>query len=370
MIIKNLHYFYLIFLILLIFFFFIFNLKFELKFKPREKAEKYIQFECTQTDVCGGWADRLKGILSTYAFSLITKRKFLIKMTKSCDLKNVLEPNEINWDYSQLSDKIINSSLVLNYNWNFALLKKFSREKILLSDYTAKNLISIKAYFMFSDSLSDNPYLANKIWQFGYKLSEFKIAYQIRSWYKKLFKLNKRLQIKHDLYLKKLKPSKKTKIICAQVRMGDPGHVGQTDKNASLDFWHFINNTFLNTSDKFSIFVTSDRENVKFEAKNFFPFQNVVFTDNSSLHVEKLKSQNGCNEFEKVILDFHLMQHCDIGVVSHSGFGIMSMWNRKDPFKDFYIYTKKDQVMFKKNYWNRKNLVFIKYNNLSSIFFT
>ncbi|RMZ93834.1 hypothetical protein BpHYR1_013353, partial [Brachionus plicatilis] len=141
----------------------------------------------------------------------------------------------------------------------------------------------------------------------------------------------------------KLKPSNKTKVICAQVRMGDPGHVGQAEQNASMNFWYFINNTFLNSSENYSIFVTADREEVKLEARNFFRLHNVVYNERSSFHVEKKTEKDGCNSLENVIFDFHLMQHCDIGVVSHSGFGIMSMWNRPDPFKDLYVYTKENQ---------------------------
>lgn len=332
--------------------------------------EKYIQFQCTDEDICGGWADRLKGLLSTYAFSLITNRTFLIKMTKNCNLKNVLEPNVINWDHSTIKVKKIKLSKIVNFGWNFDLYKKFKTEKFLLKDLENYTLVSLKAAFMFSDAISENPYFKKTIQLLGYKQHEFQLPYLLRNWYKKLFKLNKRLQLKHDKFLKKMKPSKDTKLICAQVRMGDHGHAGETDKNSPMLYWNFINKTFINSSEKYSIFVTSDRNHVKFEAKKFFSPINVVFNINSSLHIEKkMNGLNGCFELEMVILDFHLMQYCDAAVVGHSGFGIMAMWNRPDPFKDVYVYTNPDLVNFRKNYWNRKNLTFVKYHNISSIYF-
>lgn len=46
--------------------------------------DKYVIYECTNENLCGGWGDRLKGIMSSYAWSLITNRKFLIKHTRPC----------------------------------------------------------------------------------------------------------------------------------------------------------------------------------------------------------------------------------------------------------------------------------------------
>lgn len=340
----------------------------------REKLnieDNFIQYECNENDICGGWADRLKGIMSTFAFSLITKRKFLIKMNKNCDLKNVLEPNEVNWNHELISLEGVKSKKTLKYAWNYNLNKKFKSEKKILSNYTNQKLLIIKSGFMFSDSLSENPNLKETIEKLGYSQSSFKIAYLFREWYKKLFKLNSRLQKKLDSFMKKIRPYPNSKIICAQVRIGDPGHIGLTDSNASTSFWYFINETFLQTnlSNRFSIYITSDREYVKEEGKKFFAGQNVFYIQNSSSHVEVKSKDNGCKNFENVIFDFHLMQYCDIGVVSHSGFGILSMWNRPEPFKDLYVYTKNDQLKFRNAYWNRKNLTFVKYSNLSDIYF-
>jgi len=96
--------------------------------------------------------------------------------------------------------------------------------------------------------------------------------------------------------------------------MGDPGHVGESDENMGIKFWTFINNTFLKnkSSNNYSIFVTSDRENFKKEAKLFFVNNKVFYTDNSSVHVESKSSK--CDNLVKVIFDFHLMQNYDIGV--------------------------------------------------------
>ena len=43
-------------------------------------------------------ADRLKGIMSAYAWSLISGRELVLDVTKPCHLTNFLLPNKIQWN--------------------------------------------------------------------------------------------------------------------------------------------------------------------------------------------------------------------------------------------------------------------------------
>lgn len=335
-------------------------------------SKKFIQFECLEKDLCGGWADRLKGILSTYAFSLILNRTFLIRINKGCDIVKVLLPNKINWNkLNQLPNGTI-STVLLNYKWKYSAVIKYRNEKDILKKYSNTVLIRIKSGFMFSDFLSQNPHYKQYINGLGYHHSKFKIIYQLRKWYNELFKLNQKLNIKYENFLTKMKPANK-KLICVQIRVGDRNHVTESGPEIIQDFWEFVNTKFLKSrkymNTNFSIYVTADREYVKKESKNRFPNHQVFYIQDSSVHVEKQIYRNKCQDMENVILDFHLMQNCDIGVVSHSGFGIMSMWNRPQPLKNVYVYTKKDKHDIVNNYYTRKNLTFVKYSKLNDIFF-
>ncbi|RNA22600.1 hypothetical protein BpHYR1_005040 [Brachionus plicatilis] len=334
------------------------------------KGEYSIQYECLQSDLCGGWADRLKGILSTYAFSLITNRKFVIKITKNCDLESILVPNKIDWKYDKSEKYQANETKVLSYRWNFNLNQVFRKEKNLFSEYKNVSLLIIKAGFMFSEPIAENVFLKSKVEKLGYNQSRFKIVYQFHNWYKELFQLNAEMQKKYEIFTKKIKPDGDTKLICAQIRMGDPGSQSELSKTVSLEFWNFIQNNFLindNNSSRYVIYVTSDREEVKKEAKKFFTKNQVFYMDKSSDHVDL---SSNCKNTANVILDFHVMQNCDIGIVSHSGFGILGLWNRPNPFENLFVYTNKNQSDLKKSYWNRRNMFFKKYTNLDDIFFT
>ncbi len=69
--------------------FFLLLISKKLKIFENEKKVKlnnnnrYIVYECIEgMGLCGGWGDRLKGIYSAYAWSLLSKRKFYININK------------------------------------------------------------------------------------------------------------------------------------------------------------------------------------------------------------------------------------------------------------------------------------------------
>ncbi|RNA02078.1 hypothetical protein BpHYR1_038632 [Brachionus plicatilis] len=336
---------------------------------------KFIQYECTKpSEICGGWGDRLKGILSTYAISMILDRKFTIKMTRNCDLKKIMEPNEINWDYEQVPQKI--GSKEINIGWDRSYYDTFKKDISLFTKKKNTPLIKVKAKIQFANVLRENQNLKPKIESLGYKVDQFHIVYSLHKWYNQLFKLNKESQKKYEWYMGRLKPNKKTKLICVQIRTGDPDLAERRDYYTRKEYWRFINKKFLNSknSGSYKIFVTSDYERVKEEAQSYFPNNEVIYNKNSSFHIEK-QGDNDCGGFESVVFDFHIMQNCDIGVISHSGYGLLALLNRPEPFKELYVYSKEHKHL-KITYNNDtsyfspwKNLTWIKYSKLGDILF-
>lgn len=74
---------------------------FEEKGSKSQDDKRYIMYRCEQKldrDYCGGIGDRLKGILSTYLWSLLTNRTFVVKITRPCNIINLMEPNLVNWN--------------------------------------------------------------------------------------------------------------------------------------------------------------------------------------------------------------------------------------------------------------------------------
>jgi len=72
--------------------------------------------------------------------------------------------------------------------------------------------------------------------------------------------------------------------------------------------------------------------------------------------------QNECKKISELFLDFHVLGKCDMGLISHSGFGIVGILNRenKSDSDNFYIFT--NPVEKKKDYWSMENLAFHQFN--------
>jgi hypothetical protein len=318
-----------------------------------ENKNKYIRYECKRP-FCGGWADRLRGLMSAYIWAIFTKREFLIDMDYPCSLSLMLEPNFVKWNkpikcYDYFNNTIINqkepfTSVRLDKvsNKNFYLLL---RDIDIFEYYKEANLITIRNNLDWIYAFSFNKHLNHSIYEFGYKPSNFRLYYFFRKFYNNLFKLTPKLQESYEKFIKQAKPDNQTKLICAQVRIGGirPNVAFDqqfTSRNNSKLFWKFIRENFLNINpkQKYKIFITTDTESVEEESIQEFGRNNVVKIDGPFVHIDREEVGNisDCSKIEKIILDFHAIQLCDSVVISQSGFGRLGISNRIDPTKDLW----------------------------------
>ena len=79
---------------------------------------KWLIYECKNH--CGGWADRLKGIMSVYALSLLTQRHFLIDITTPCNFSQLFVPNLVDWSIRSSSPNRISHINCMNQRDNSA----------------------------------------------------------------------------------------------------------------------------------------------------------------------------------------------------------------------------------------------------------
>ncbi|CAF3902742.1 unnamed protein product, partial [Adineta steineri] len=63
-------------------------------FKTNDLSDNTMIYSCQS--FCGGWGDRLRGILSVYILALLTNRHFMIDMNYPCEILKVLQPNVVN----------------------------------------------------------------------------------------------------------------------------------------------------------------------------------------------------------------------------------------------------------------------------------
>ena len=114
--------------------------------------------------------------------------------------------------------------------------------------------ITIRNNLEWIEPLSKNKIYKEKIKELGYTERNFKIQFLFKNWYSEIFKLNKRLNEKYLKFLKKAKPSNKTKLICAQVRVGDAGGTQFMKRENLIIYWNYIRTNFIKNLTDYRIF--------------------------------------------------------------------------------------------------------------------
>ena len=156
---------------------FLVNFKF---LKKKEPNTKFVKYMCSN-GMCGGWADRIEGIFSTYAFSLLTDRDFSIYIDRPCSIKTLIEPNEIDWNaegYTNITNLTTKRFHLID---NFAFIKQL--ETIDVPNFEKDtNLITIENNQQWLTALSSNQNLSMKIKSLGYEPSRFQIKYLTYNW--------------------------------------------------------------------------------------------------------------------------------------------------------------------------------------------
>lgn len=174
---------------------------------------------------------------------------------------------------------------------------------------------------------------------------EFHFSTVFYKWFNKLFKLHPSIQSKFNVYLIKAKLSRSTKLICTQVRIGGarPNVAFDRDitpRNFSVYYWDFIRERFLKKigNQDYRIFVTADMESVEKEAMDVFGKEKVIVIDGVSAHVDRESGfKENCTRFEKIAMDFYMLGHCDMALVSDSGFGIFGILREHLPDENYFV---------------------------------
>ena len=323
---------------------------------------KYLVYECKKLKSCGGWADRLKGIMSVYALSLLVDRRFLIDIRSPCNFSQLFSPNQVDWRISSSSFSTTSKSKrVFN-----DCLNHFRPDKCLNAlnstsfSKSENEFLSLKANQDWLSYFSRNSNYHEKILNLGFNSTEhFQLHNVFYKFYHRLFKLTPRLEEKYEKIKRDAQLTPHTQIYCAQVRIGGArphvkydlkvNELGRTQKL----FWKFMRENFIQQmnserDEDWRVFITSDVEIVEREAMDEFGPERVIRIPGLNTHVDREHNLgNDCTRIEKPILDFHFMQMCDKAVISSSGFGRLGVWNRpNDPLKDVFVFEDNDFVPF------------------------
>jgi hypothetical protein len=302
-------------------------------FPENEFDKKYVVYECTNENICGGWGDRLKGIMSAYAISLLTDRYFLIYHIRPCLLTHFFESSiyfsntTINYDQASKLWFLDNK----DYRKSLSFIDAFN----LTSKY-----ITIKNNLEWIEPISKNKIYKEKIKELGYNENSFRIQFLFKDWYSEMFKLNQRLNEKYLKFLKKAKPTDNTKLICAQVRVGDAGGTRFMERGNLKIYWNYMRTNFIKNLTDYRIFLTTDTEDIVSEAIKEFGNEFVITNEGPNNHLDffsKLESND--EKLDKTFLDFHSLQNCNMAIISESGFGKLGVFNRNNPNENLAMFS-------------------------------
>jgi hypothetical protein len=301
------------------------------------RKDKYVVYQCTHSIFCGGWADRLKGMIGAYVWSLLSNRTFLIDAHKGCPLTNIYDTNQIDWheNLDMIIAKTKTKELSSNkmYKIDDVTIWGVLREVDPANLQKDKDVIIIQSNIDWVRPLSENPNLTERIRNLGFEKDQFQSAYVFKKFYREMFKLTSNLQAKYSDYLKQIGPST---LICLQLRT-HYNDWSMTDENMEYIF-NFTKQVLVPMAGKdYKILVTADDSNNQEKAINALRAHNAFKIDGSIFNID-IGSSN-CESYEKTYLDFHLFQNCKIALIGQSGYGKYGIWNRDNPFENFFVYV-------------------------------
>ena len=263
-------------------------------FKRDKKYSRILIYYSSKYFLSGGFTDRLKGIITAYQLSKITRRKFKIIFNHPFKLTEIFDQNKINWKIdSQIEKKI------LSYAKYYDFIDETNPEKIknninnIMNDHN--KVISIRINQDYSDYLSKD---SNASWN---------------DYYNHLFKLSEKSREILNQYSSE-DWGKMIGVHCRFINLLED-HIEQGNKLSNKDQNILINKVFLVLDEilknckNCKIFLCTDSKKFIDNIKNNYTLNNqLVIIDGIPKHSEKNKIID--NDLNKIISDFFLLSEC------------------------------------------------------------
>lgn len=317
------------------------------KFQPNSSLNKTIIYSCQS--FCGGWGDRLRGILSVYILSLLTNRHFMIDMSYPCDISKVVQPNLVNWTY--IKPTTINRTR-LNINtmrsWQRSLANGISdtvKTKNFPEVWSSYDDIYITTNSDYMSLALRNPYMLNKTRDLLGKISVSQTIMQ--TLFALLFELLFKPSISvHQRVDSILSASYNRHLICLHIRIGknptNPLDYAFTSRrNITETMLDFTDKYLVNKSSSV-VFITSDSGQAVSDILRHYPNSSMTIVG-PILHIDRFdrRSSTVCDGFIKVLSDFYLLGECQSSFLTHSGFSAWANRRREKPFNELFVYNEK-----------------------------
>ncbi len=275
-------------------------------------VDKYIIYECSS--LCGGLADRQKGIITSYLVSQMLKRNFGIFMRRPCEFSNFVIPNLVEWRIkaaklkgrSQETIRAIDNGRIGSEMTNNSLERMYD-----------KDVTYYKGNIDYVLCLMKNPLFSTVKWAQNKSHHDiYRIAFS------QLFWFAPNTQAKFDSFNVKAERESK-QLICAHLRMGQsktiPRDGRRTHSRPDVESVVLFLKKQLQMAGSCRVFIATDSDEARAVFKRAFP-EHFIDIEGQIVHIDRTTGGDVCSGMEKAILDEYILSTCDTLVMSRSGF--------------------------------------------------
>ncbi|XP_052771065.1 uncharacterized protein LOC128210752 [Mya arenaria] len=304
-------------------------------FPNHQNSTKYLIYFC---DIeCGGLGDRLKGIVKVYMLSILSRRRFGIRMKEPSDIENFLQPHVIDWRVNEAEIAGKDRKTV-----DYKTLHDFIAIDLETHDRDPEKVLKTDVIFM----------RANQDWtktlrKLKVSPERFPQIYQhpssdlTRIIYNGLFKPTDTLQrLVHNFFEEKVGGKK---LACLHARMGESNHTRYSFDviKTPLDFLKQYD-----SQPNYKIMIATDNDHVKNYSRTFF--KNFIDTDfsGSIMHIDYMQNntvdaRTRETGFMHSLLDHMILARCDTLILTMSGFGVTAASLRYTS-AELFVYMKNE----------------------------
>ena len=341
----------------------------------RSLRPQWLVFAVDMKDGGGGYADRLKGLLSTFLLAVLQQRAFAIDNLRPLPWTDLWLPNALPW----LTAAQLDARLRINHTADTSLLQLNymgpelwqSLDHNLSADWAAHSVVRMRHNANSFALAFNNPHLHEAARSMGFDLSmAADLDYYEACFLQLLFRPTPLLadavndvmrQLGRPLvssaspteaahralqYYTSPPPASYTPLYCAQIRMGNGGaNRSFTDTEQFLSpeelpklmsaLQQLVQARSPNGASYF-LFVTSDSLDHEALIPHYFPSPPaaVVTVQGRPFHVDKDASFAADvaelrASYVMTVVSFHLLGECDLTLISRSGFGSLSQYRTR-----------------------------------------
>lgn len=317
------------------------------KLKTNSNTTKTMIYSCQS--FCGGWGDRLRGILSAYVLALVTDRHFMIDMNYPCQITKVIEPNFVNWTMihsKQPNRTRLNINTMRSYQLTYrGYITRLIHFENFTQIWSAYDDIYLSTNLDYMRLVFHNKHMSKKIQELFGRLpvSQLTIEKSFAFFFELLFKPSIAVEQRVNSILYS---SIHRELICFHIRIGknptNPFDAVFTSRvnmtRAMIDF----TDRYLQTRNSSLVFVTSDSGQAISQVLNHYSNSSMTIVG-PILHIDRFNRRSSavCDGFVKVLADFYLLGECQTSLISKSGFSMSANRRRIHANENLYTFNEK-----------------------------